>query len=520
MRTHLNDLRRADPAGDLNLSEPTVQDANELWRWIADQPPTGSVETRTWARPAPRHRRLSVALGAVAVLGVLGVLAIWPSAAPSHPARGRQHPPLATYTTPYREPRPLPSQFSPGPTSASSGWILTGDVVALGWSLHPAGPPTGGLTCPSLQACYVVGDSASPTSLVGRFDSLYFSGDEGSSWSAVALPAGFSFAYAYSLSCPSPQFCFGSGSVDGAGAFIYTSDGGAQWTVWPSAYSLAQLLCDPSGNCSGVTYGSAPVNPFDIGEPSAYRGVQFVHSVDGGHTWTEHSFPYDDAINDMSCPTASGCIVTGYSLSVSEDMEHFSALVFLTQDGGATWRSGAVPEDFSFDYIGGLSCYGTEHCMALGLIAAPNPEECGGQTGQSPPGPTGCVSGAVTLVSSPLVTDDGGLTWRLSRLPADVPLPTLGGVSCWGPGQCWVVGEEAVPQGRNGGSAVILGTVDDGRTWTKTTFTVPPGAPEDLGHDSYMAVGEIACPSSAGCLGLGVSDQGSRTTPVYVFRQP
>lgn len=260
MRRHLNDLRRADPAGDLDLLEPTAPDGDELWRWIANQPAPGFAEAETWTRRRSPRRRVSLVLGALVAPGALGALATWLAVAQSRPARAHHQPPLATYTTPYRPPRPLPSQFRPGPSPTLTGWILTGEVVALGWSLHPTGPPTGGLTCASLQACFVVGDSASPTALVGRFDSLYFTGDQGSTWSAVALPTGFSFAYANSLSCPSPQMCFGSGSVDGQNAFIYTRDGGAQWRVGPSAYSLARLACDLGGECSGVTYGAAPVN--------------------------------------------------------------------------------------------------------------------------------------------------------------------------------------------------------------------------------------------------------------------
>jgi hypothetical protein len=82
-----------------------------------------------------------------------------------------------------------------------------------------------------------------------------------------------------------------------------------------------------------------------------------------------------------------------------------------------------------------------------------------------------------------------------------------------------VSGEEAVPEvigtSVNGGSAVVLVTHDGGATWQKVTFVVPPGAPNDQGGDAYMSVGDIQCPSVSSCVGLGISDQGSSTTPVY-----
>jgi hypothetical protein len=96
-------------------------------------------------------------------------------------------------------------------------------------------------------------------------------------------------------------------------------------------------------------------------------------------------------------------------------------------------------------------------------------------------------------------------------------------VSCVRATVCWLAGEEAVPQqngtgGTNGGSAVLLGTVNSGATWTKETFTIPAGAPEDVGQDSYMTIGQISCPTTSTCIALGVSDRGSATTPVNSYQ--
>jgi hypothetical protein len=102
-----------------------------------------------------------------------------------------------------------------------------------------------------------------------------------------------------------------------------------------------------------------------------------------------------------------------------------------------------------------------------------------------------------------------------------VPEPTLSDVSCASGSLCFVSGEEAVPQqvgaSYNGGSSIVLGTSNGGTTWTRSTFTVPTNAPNDVGGDAYMAIGQISCPSTGFCLGLGVSDQGSASTPVYSF---
>lgn len=97
-----------------------------------------------------------------------------------------------------------------------------------------------------------------------------------------------------------------------------------------------------------------------------------------------------------------------------------------------------------------------------------------------------------------------------------MPQPSLDDVGCTDADTCWVTGSEAVPQGDDGGSSMVLGTTAGGVTWSKATFTVPPGAPEDVGHDAYLSVGQISCPvGGTGCVALGSVDQGSATTPVY-----
>jgi hypothetical protein len=66
-----------------------------------------------------------------------------------------------------------------------------------------------------------------------------------------------------------------------------------------------------------------------------------------------------------------------------------------------------------------------------------------------------------------------------------------------------------------GRSPVLWGTDNGGVTWTKVPLKIPPGAPEDIGGDSYDSIGRISCPTSPACPALVVVDQGSASTPVY-----
>jgi hypothetical protein len=75
-------------------------------------------------------------------------------------------------------------------------------------------------------------------------------------------------------------------------------------------------------------------------------------------------------------------------------------------------------------------------------------------------------------------------------------------------------------QAFSGLSAVFWGTDNGGATWTTISLTIPPGAPEDIGRDSYDSIGRISCPTPRACLALAAVDQGSTSTPVYSLIAP
>jgi hypothetical protein len=190
--------------------------------------------------------------------------------------------------------------------------------------------------------------------------------------------------------------------------------------------------------------------------------------------------------------------------------------VLSTSDAGTRWNYGTLPSGFGFDSLSALSCGDATHCMALGSISVPNTDECG----KVPPSdPEGCMTGATEWVTGVVTTDDGGATWALRPLPSSVPDPQMSDLSCSSAQQCWVGGSEAVPQQignvYDGGSSVLLGTTDGGASWSRSTFAIPAGAPNDAGGDAYLAVGEISCPRADTCVALGASDQGSLSTAVY-----
>jgi hypothetical protein len=53
------------------------------------------------------------------------------------------------------------------------------------------------------------------------------------------------------------------------------------------------------------------------------------------------------------------------------------------------------------------------------------------------------------------------------------------------------------------------------RSWQRVTFAVPAKVPGGMQGDSVMDIGEIQCPLADACVAIGVSDQGSTSTPIY-----
>jgi photosystem II stability/assembly factor-like uncharacterized protein len=151
--------------------------------------------------------------------------------------------------------------------------------------------------------------------------------------------------------------------------------------------------------------------------------------------------------------------------------------------------------------------------MAVGNVMVPSPTPCASAAAKS----MGSCQSEIG-VSGIATTSDGGSTWQLDQLPSDVPQPSLGNVACASASTCWVSGEEAVPvqigNVEDGGSAVLLGTTDDGATWSRVTFEVPAGSPNFDGQ-SYQEIGSISCPGTTTCLALGITAQGSPTAPIY-----
>jgi hypothetical protein len=509
LREDVPSRRMGQPPRRQNVkpTESQLSPNSQPTKVFVDCPTETMVDMR--ARLSTRSRALAVASTCIWVItGTSGVAGAGVARSIFVATLGTSQSAPRTTTTPYRAARPLPALGLAKIGSPKGVWELTGDV------------PPGSLTCATATSCYVMGLGAQESSGPTTADNLYISSDGGSAWSVLPLPSGLSSPT--QLACVSEEVCVAGGVQEGQAVFLRTTDGGHSWrstTTSVGRYFVA-LSCSSASTCQGIV-SSQPYNGIPLPQPGASQS--YVRTTDAGLRWTTtYHLPTGDAVDSLECSTASRCLMLGYSAGVHA-VAQLSGFVKRTVDGGRTWTDGVLPPGFGFAYVNSeVSCANQLQCVAIGDVNVPNPDECIGSDHESPPGYQGCTSGATATVSGVVTTDDGGARWQLRSLPPDVPLPQMADLSCASPSDCWLAGSESVPQksslhGENDGSAVFLGTTNGGVTWTKEAIVVPPGAPEDHTKDSYMAVGQISCPTTIGCVALGISDEGSKGVPVYSF---
>jgi hypothetical protein len=457
----------------------------------------------------PRHR-LGVASGAVLAAGIAaGVVAGLLEGAPSLGG------PLVTAWQPARA-----LQSATASVRAPAGsWRLVSYLVPHGWQESTSGPEPGDLTCPTAQTCYVEGDNASSPSGPANMNTLYVSADGARTWSVLPVPAGITFTSP--LACATRDDCAAGGLYYGhQPVYLTTTTGGHAWTVSPLPTGdgqIVQLACATATSCRGLTRTSSRVlfPGFDWVRP----GIEFIATADGGRHFAVTPFPAGTSMQALSCPTSAHCVA--YGLFTAPDPHDKTGpdltkgVVLVTDDGGTSWRPGTMPANVGAGAFPAITCTDASHCAMLGYVIGPGP-----QGGTMSVDANGNITETVPdQYSVAGFSTDGGLTWTARRLPASIPSPNLDALACPTASLCYAAGSAAIPQriGNtfNGGSSVVAVTRDAGRTWQKVSFAVPAKVPGGMQGDSFMDIGQIQCPQADACVAMGVSDQGSKSTPVY-----
>jgi photosystem II stability/assembly factor-like uncharacterized protein len=416
-------------------------------------------------------------------------------------------------TSSWEPARPLAGSAHPAAGAPSGTWRLMSYLVASGWQENTAGPEPGLLTCPTAATCYVEGDSATSPSGPADMNSFYVSTDGAQTWSVLPVPGGVTFTSA--LSCASAADCAAGGLYYGhQPVYLTTSSGGHSWAVTPLPASVGQIQnldCETATACRGLA--SVSGQSMSPGFEGLMSGMNFVVTSDGGTRFTVVQFPKGESIQSVTCPTASHCVAVGlYSkvnLQGGPDLDH--GVLLTSDDGGMTWQQRAWPDGYGPGVFPDVTCVDASHCAMIGFV------ERNGTV--ISPG-IGYTSGKDAVQYTVIAfSSDGGATWKASTFPRTIPYPMMDTLTCPTWQTCYAAGSDLIEQRigntLNAGSSVVAITHDAGRTWQRVTFAVPANVPGGMQGDSFKDIGQIQCPQPDACVAIGVSDQGSTSTPIY-----
>ena len=442
---------------------------------------------------------------AAAVLSVAGVVAgVLATVLPGPPSL------TTAETTAWQPARPLPAG-SGGVTAPVGTWHLMSYLVAGSWQENTAGLEPGWLTCPTAATCYVEGDSSTSPSGPSDMNSLYVSSDGAQAWSVLPVPDGVTFTSA--LACATATDCAAGGLYYGhQPVYLTTANGGHSWTVRPLPADVGQIIrlaCVTATTCRGLGWPSG--QPSDPGM-GTHSGMRFFVTSDGGRHFAVSSFPKDAAIQTVACPTASRCVAIGFysdfDLRTGPDLD--TGVLLTSDDGGRTWQRGTWPKGYGPSWQSEVTCADASHCAMIGFIERNGTE--GNQAGYT----SGKDAIQYTVIA---FSSDGGATWTASTLPRSMPYPMIDALTCPAATTCYAGGGDFIAQrignGYSAESSVVAVTHNAGRTWQRVTFAVPARVPGGMQSDSFMEIGQIQCPQADACVAMGISHQGSRSTPIY-----
>jgi photosystem II stability/assembly factor-like uncharacterized protein len=247
---------------------------------------------------------------------------------------------------------------------------------------------------------------------------------------------------------------------------LHTTDGGATWQKVDVAHGLY-------GGIGPVTFTDAQhgVVPCKLwtgspGQPGASVVANLLRTTDGGVTWSRQIIePGDNSLTNLMA-VAFATVSRGWIVGSGDVRSAVpgGALVYRTDDGGATWTRTTAPPGVS----------------QLQSVSSPGPNDVwvtgfGGQA-----------------LSALCHSTDGGQSWSSVRLPLDFCLATVSFASEM---SGWVTG--TIGQDRSTQQACILHTQDGGVTWA--TATVPDLS--DLGLVLNVPLAHVG-DSLAWCVGI------------------
>lgn len=270
--------------------------------------------------------------------------------------------------------------------------------------------------------------------VVGAFGAIFKTGDGGRTWEAQAAPT---LDYLFSVDFIDATHGVAVGK---AGVVLTTDDGGKTWVKRESGTDR---------NLFSVVYAS-PRHLWAVGDWGA-----IFESSDGGVTWKDRTLPEDVVLTAQDWPDEQTGYIVGEFGTVRK-----------TSDGGKTWETSETGTDktlFGVDFasttdgwavgIDGLVLRTTDGGATWtpqrGKLAAESLEQLGFMEAMRNPGlydvefsgDYGYIVGDIGMI---LVSSDRGETWQERKLPPEMSLFWLRGVSAADGDRALLVGASGV----------------------------------------------------------------------------
>jgi hypothetical protein len=364
------------------------------------------------------------------------------------------------------------------PTPTAATWKLTADLTGAQFQLA-TNNPSGvlGVTCNGDASCFLsTGTSGTFTGSGGIFDSS----DGGRTWQPSTIPT--DIVATTLVSCATANWC-------AAGAARLDASTGDPAAGKPSSDPVLLFTTNAGASWTSV---AVPI-PVDVQQLPAYGSLPAETT-----TWPGH-------VNSISCSAPGVCNVVGENQTNQPAAIIPNELVFLhTDDNGAHWSSTVLPEQSS-ELTDSLSQGMNPNSVSM---ACPKPRNCvivASLNGTFLPN---------TSVVDVWRTDDGGTTWRETRVPGVAWISSL--ITCPDTSDCFMIsGELNPPQLTSYPVGALLHSTDGGASWS---LLHPPDYEPPGGPTPVLEWQSISCTSGTACFlsGSGITqttDGGQTWTP-------
>lgn len=281
-------------------------------------------------------------------------------------------------------------------------------------------------------------------------------------WSSQSPASSVVQEWLEDVSCSTSTSCVAVGYRQQTGnvAFQRTASGWSLQSV-PSPGDLGTLQ---TVSCSAPAACTAVGGYYNEGGDYVPWAVRW-----NGTSWSLQSVPepggFFTVIRDVSCRSATECIVVGYTRNPDPESTDFW-VNYSARWNGSSWTQLATPNpaDSQESELDGISCVSTGSCKAVGWYDSD--------------------SG----FSKPVIAAWNGTSWSLDT-PAGSSGKTLQGVSCTSTTFCIAVGGKPWTE------------VWDGSKWTGQTNPLPSGSAK---------FEDVSCVSQTSCVALGHTFSGPR----------